>query len=121
MRFAGEFAALGTALCWATGSNLFAAAGRRMGSVVLNRLRITVAAAFLCTALLAFRGSPWPTWASGSQIALLAASGLVGFALTCLTARLAVEPLGTAAGLSLALAVSIGCNMAFWWLRRARA
>ena len=80
MRFAGEFAALGTALCWATGSNLFAAAGRRMGSVVLNRLRITVAAAFLCTALLAFRGSPWPTWASGSQIALLAASGLVGFA-----------------------------------------
>ena len=27
-----------------------------------------------------FRGSPWPTWASGSQIALLAASGLVGFA-----------------------------------------
>ena len=80
MRFAGEFAALGTALCWATGSNLFAAAGRRMGSVVLNRLRITVAAAFLCTALLVFRGSPWPTWASGSQIALLAASGLVGFA-----------------------------------------
>jgi len=80
VRFAGEFAALGTALCWATGSNLFAAAGRRMGSVVLNRLRITVAAAFLCTALLAFRGSPWPTWASGSQIALLAASGLVGFA-----------------------------------------
>ena len=56
MRFAGEFAALGTALCWATGSNLFAAAGRRMGSVVLNRLRITVAAAFLCTALLVFRG-----------------------------------------------------------------
>jgi len=80
VRFAGEFAALGTALCWATGSNLFAAAGRRMGSVVLNRLRITVAAAFLCTALLVFRGSPWPTWASGSQIALLAASGLVGFA-----------------------------------------
>src|SRR5258708_6864325 len=47
--------------------------------------------------------------------------GLVGFALTCLTARLAVEPLGTAAGLSLALAVSIGCNLLFWRLRRARA
>src|SRR5215831_9086883 len=47
--------------------------------------------------------------------------GLVGFSCTCLTARLAVEPLGSAAGLSLALAVSIGCNLAFWWLRRAKA
>jgi hypothetical protein len=46
--------------------------------------------------------------------------GLVGFSLTCLTARLLVVPLGAAAGLSFALAVSIGCNLAFWWLRRAR-
>jgi hypothetical protein len=46
--------------------------------------------------------------------------GLVGFACTCLTARLAVEPLGSAAGLSLALAVSIGCNLAFWRLRRGK-
>jgi drug/metabolite transporter (DMT)-like permease len=79
VRFAGEFAALGTALCWATGSNLFAAAGRRMGSVVLNRLRILVAGVFLSTALLAFRGMPWPVWATRPQIALLALSGLVGF------------------------------------------
>jgi hypothetical protein len=46
--------------------------------------------------------------------------GLVGFSLTCLTARLAVVPLGTAVGLALALAVSIGCNLAFWWLRRVK-
>jgi hypothetical protein len=46
--------------------------------------------------------------------------GLVGFSWTCLTARLLVVPLGTAAGLSLALAVSVGCNLAFWWLRRAK-
>jgi hypothetical protein len=44
--------------------------------------------------------------------------GLVGFSCSCLTARLAVPALGTAAGLSLALAVSIGCNLAFWWIRR---
>ncbi len=77
MRFAGEFAALGTAVCWAAGSNFFAAAGRRMGSLVLNRLRITVACVFLGVALTVTRGSPWPTWASGSQVGLLAASGLV--------------------------------------------
>ena len=79
MRFAGEFSALGTAVCWAAGTNLFAAAGRSMGSGVLNRLRITVAALFLGLALLATRGTPWPTWASAPQLALLAASGLVGF------------------------------------------
>lgn len=79
MRFAGEFAALGTAVCWAAGSNFFAAAGRRMGSAVLNRLRITVAAALLGTALLVMRGSPWPTWATSTQVGLLALSGLIGF------------------------------------------
>jgi hypothetical protein len=47
--------------------------------------------------------------------------GLSGFALSCLTARLAAEPFGTPLGLSLALAVSIGCNVAFWTMRRARA
>ncbi len=79
MRFAGEFAALGTAVCWASSSNLFAAAGRRMGPLVLNRLRITVAALFLGVTLFLLRGSPWPTWATPAAVALLAASGLVGF------------------------------------------
>lgn len=79
MRVAGELAALGTAFCWATGFNLFASAGRRMGPVVLNRLRIAVAAVFLTLALSVTRGAPWPTWATPGQIALLAVSGLVGF------------------------------------------
>ncbi|MFH1264006.1 MAG: DMT family transporter [Pseudomonadota bacterium] len=80
MKYAGELAALGTAVCWAMSSNLFAAAGKRMGAVVLNRLRITVAGLFLATALLITRGSPWPFWATPTQVALLALSGLVGFA-----------------------------------------
>lgn len=79
MRFAGELAALGTAVCWAAGSNLFAAAAQRMGAAVLNRLRITAAAVFLTLALFVTHGSPWPTWASASQIGLLGASGLIGF------------------------------------------
>jgi drug/metabolite transporter (DMT)-like permease len=79
VRFAGEFAALGTAVCWASSSNLFAAAGRRMGPTVLNRLRITVAAVLLGASLLVIRGSPWPAWASPMQVGLLALSGLIGF------------------------------------------
>jgi drug/metabolite transporter (DMT)-like permease len=79
MRYAGEFAALGTAACWSVSSNLFVVAGRRMGPDVLNRLRITAAAVFLGGTLLVLRGSPWPNWATGSQVALLAASGVIGF------------------------------------------
>jgi drug/metabolite transporter (DMT)-like permease len=79
MRYVGEFAALGTAMCWATGSNLFAAAADRMGSKVLNRLRITIAWGFL-TALLWFtHHAAWPTWATWPALVALALSGLIGF------------------------------------------
>jgi drug/metabolite transporter (DMT)-like permease len=79
VRFAGELAALGTAACWAAGSNFFAAAGRRMGSRTLNRLRLSLAFVFLALTLLLFRGTPWPTWATPAQVGLLAGSGLVGY------------------------------------------
>ncbi len=46
--------------------------------------------------------------------------GLVGFLCTCLTVRMLVVPLGAAAGLALGLAVSISCNLAFWWWRRTK-
>ena len=79
MRFAGELSALGTAVCWSIGSNLFAGAGRRMGSMVLNRLRIATAMVLLTLTLLVVRGALWPTWASGPQTLLLALSGIIGF------------------------------------------
>jgi len=79
MKFAGEIAALGTALCFAIGFNFFAAAGRRMGAVRLNRLRLTIAATFLTLTLLVVRGAPWPLWATPRQIALLVVSGWIGF------------------------------------------
>jgi uncharacterized membrane protein len=79
MRYLGETAALGTAVSWAIGSNFFAAAGRTMGSRVLNRLRISTAAILLGATLLVLRGAPWPVWATRGQVGLLALSGLVGF------------------------------------------
>ncbi len=80
MTHAGELCALGTAASWSVGANLFAAAGRRMGSLTLNRLRIVTAAVLLGVTLLVLRGSPWPVWATRPQLALLAVSGLIGFA-----------------------------------------
>jgi drug/metabolite transporter (DMT)-like permease len=79
VRFAGELTALGAACCWAIGSNLFAAAGRRIGPVEINRLRITVAMVLLGLTLWVTRGSPWPFQATGTQLALMALSGLIGF------------------------------------------
>jgi drug/metabolite transporter (DMT)-like permease len=79
MRYAGEFAALGTAVCFAVAANLFAAAGARMGSAALNRLRILTALALLTVTLTVVRGVPWPVWATGSQLGWLTLSGLVGF------------------------------------------
>lgn len=79
MTRAGEVAALGTAVCWAAGSNVFAAAGRRIGPAVLNRLRITLALVMLTITLAIARGAFWPTWATPGQLGWLAASGLVGF------------------------------------------
>ena len=79
LKHAGELAALGTAVCWSAGSNFFAAAASRMGSAILNRLRISVACVFLGLALTFTHGAPYPYWASPNQIALLALSGLIGF------------------------------------------
>jgi uncharacterized membrane protein len=79
MTHAGELAALGTAACWATGSNLFAAAGRRLGPSVLNRLRITAALLMLGLTLAVLRGNVWPVWATRAQLGWLAASGVVGY------------------------------------------
>ena len=45
-------------------------------------------------------------------------SGLVGFSLCCLAARLLVPVLGNALGLTLALGVSVAANVAIWALRR---
>lgn len=79
MRYAGELAALGTALCWASGSNLFAAAAGKMGSKVLNRLRLTTAWLFLTAALWFTHHALWPSWATWPAVVALALSGMIGF------------------------------------------
>ena len=79
MRYSGELAALGTAACFGSASNLFAAAGRRMGSLFLNRLRITSAWLFLTLALWVVHHAWWPTWATPTALVVLSISGMVGY------------------------------------------
>jgi drug/metabolite transporter (DMT)-like permease len=75
----GQLAALGTAGCWAVSALAFAAAGRRMGVLPLNLIRLAMALGFLILAAWGLRGLPLPLDASPRAWGWLAVSGLVGF------------------------------------------
>ena len=75
----GELAALTTAVCWAVSSLAFTRAGRRIGALALNLVRLGFALVFSAALALLLRGLPLPTDASATQWAWLSLSGLVGF------------------------------------------
>ena len=72
----GESAALGTALCWAVTSLVFAEASRRVGALRVNLLRLPVALALLTAAALA-TGVSFAAL-DARRTGYLAASGIVG-------------------------------------------
>ena len=77
--FIGEFIALGVAVSW-TATALFAeVASKRMGSLPLNTLRMTMSMALLAVTLWLLLGVPWPRYADGSTWLWLALSGMVGY------------------------------------------
>ena len=75
----GEVAALATALCWVGSAVFFADAGRRVGSLPINLLRLGVGFVLLAALTTVTRGVPLPLDASGRAWAWLSLSGLVGF------------------------------------------
>jgi drug/metabolite transporter (DMT)-like permease len=79
MPHAGELAALATAACWVASALAFEVAGRRIGSLTVNILRLGVAAGLLALWGWAARGLAWPADASAHAWRWLAVSGLVGF------------------------------------------
>jgi len=74
----GEIAALGTAACWTATSLSFEWAGRRIGSLVVNIVRLVIALGFYMILGLITRGTPWPVGASPTAWSWLLLSGLVG-------------------------------------------
>ncbi len=75
----GEIAALATACCWTVTALAFESAGKRVGSLAVNLIRLVIAAVFLSIFCWATRGLPLPTDATGHAWAWLALSGVVGF------------------------------------------
>lgn len=76
----GELAALATAACWTITMLAFESAGRRVGSLSVNLIRLLMAFVFLTAVGALTRGLPFPSDASPSAWAWLTLSGLVGFA-----------------------------------------
>ena len=79
MTYWGELAALGTACCWTVTSMSFESAGRRVGSLPVNLIRLVMAAVVLSLFGWISRGFLLPTDATVHQWLWLALSGLVGF------------------------------------------
>lgn len=77
--FAGELAALGTAGCWVATALAFEAAGRRVGSLTVNLIRLVMAIALGAASGWVVRGLPLPTDAPPGTWLWLSVSGLVGF------------------------------------------
>jgi len=78
--YLGEIAALTTAVCWAVTSLFFTIAGKRVGSQLVNRVRLPLAASFLAITHLFWQGQVLPIHAEPSRwgwLGLSAISGLV--------------------------------------------
>ena len=76
---AGEAAALGTAVCFTFTALAFEAAGRRVGSLPVNLIRLVFGLALLTVAVQVRGGAPYPVHAPAGAAAWLFVSGLVGF------------------------------------------
>jgi len=82
MPYLGESAALVTALMFSIGPTFFTLAGRRVGSVVVNRSRLLIATLVLMIIHAAITGGrPLPLAAGGARWLWLGLSGVVGLAL----------------------------------------
>jgi drug/metabolite transporter (DMT)-like permease len=76
----GETAALGTAMCWSFGSIMFTISSRRIGHIVVNRLRLVFSLALLLATHLAITGTFLPSHTTSYHIFWFSISGIVGFA-----------------------------------------
>lgn len=79
MHYAGELAALATAIFWTVTALAFEKASIRIGSLAVNIIRLFMGFVFLSLFTLVYRGMLFPTDASAENWTWLVLSGLIGF------------------------------------------
>lgn len=75
----GELAALGTAICWAISPIAFEYAGKKVGSLAVNYIRLIIAFLFLGIYTFFTRGMFLPIDATNTNWIWLTISGIIGF------------------------------------------
>jgi len=78
VQYTGELAALLTAVCWTVTGLAFESAGKKVGSLAVNLIRLVLAFVFLTIYLKISRGMFFPVDAGKQQWIWLSLSGLVG-------------------------------------------
>lgn len=78
-QYIGQLAAVATTLCWAVAALSFEAAGKRVGSLPVNLIRMVLAMAFFAVYAVATSGRLLPLDAGAHVWIWLTLSGLVGF------------------------------------------
>lgn len=81
MPYAGEIAALATAVMWSFTSVFFSEAGRMIGSFNVNRIRLLMASLIYVVVLLVTTGRLFPADLNGQQFFYLSLSGFIGLVL----------------------------------------
>jgi drug/metabolite transporter (DMT)-like permease len=76
--YLGEIAALATAVCWSVTSLFFTVASKQVGSQLVNRVRLPLAALFLAIAHLLWQGQVLPIHAETSRWGWLGLSAIIG-------------------------------------------
>jgi len=76
--FYGEIAALLTAVCWTFNSVVFTQAGKRVGALTVNHLRLWMAFVVLCVLHVFIFRSPFPFDIGGDRLFYLGISGVIG-------------------------------------------
>lgn len=79
MNYIGELAGIATSITFAINSALFTVAGRRVGSVIVNRVRMILAFLFLALSHWIFFGHPAPLQAGQERWMWLGLSGIAGY------------------------------------------
>jgi drug/metabolite transporter (DMT)-like permease len=116
----GEIAAVATSFCWSLTSIQFTLAGRRVGSVVVNRVRLVLAVLFLSLAHLLLQGELWPTQAESFRWGWLGLSGTLGLVLGDASLFQAFLIIGPRRAMVLMTLVPVISALAAWgWLGEA--
>jgi drug/metabolite transporter (DMT)-like permease len=113
----GVIQAGSVALCWTVSSVSFSLAGKRVGALRVNIVRLLAAVLLLTLVNAVWLGAPIPTHATSYQVLWLALSGFIGFFIGDLTLFRAFVLIGPrASSVVMSLAPAFAAAVGYLWL-----